>query len=353
MNLKNLIFFFLTPSLLFWTGCDDPPGCLKDTDCRGLRICINGTCQEPDEPDLPDGFIRPDGSTREIEEDTDSPEVCQGSSKVVTPNQIISPVAITANYQLFRSCCEDLSITFHTQDDLGFNITTSLGWMAGDPGEVWDVQNLDGLSTVNICHLHPNTCELVDLSGQVEFENMSDGQHIITLCLEITDPRGGDLDGFSLFADSVFVPGFSWNDRLEFRLLSDPDLSAEQAALIPLHDLALADYPLFNLSDIATYTPETYTFQINQFSLYRLDELPPVGVFGLPFVLLVDGERLFLGSFHTLLSSSCGVSPQIIYENIGEGELTMGWSCSLPPGPDPRDDLRLLEILRDASKLIE
>ena len=39
-----------------WTGCNKPAkaGCTKDTDCKGDRICVSGTCREPHPERKPD-----------------------------------------------------------------------------------------------------------------------------------------------------------------------------------------------------------------------------------------------------------------------------------------------------------
>ncbi len=52
-----LLFATFALALLTATACgsggatkDDAPGCTKDTDCKADRICVSGTCQEPDPP---------------------------------------------------------------------------------------------------------------------------------------------------------------------------------------------------------------------------------------------------------------------------------------------------------------
>ena len=42
-----LILFILTISLIFSACGDSQSGCLKDTDCRGQRICVNHLCVNP------------------------------------------------------------------------------------------------------------------------------------------------------------------------------------------------------------------------------------------------------------------------------------------------------------------
>ena len=77
-------------------------------------------------------------------------------------------------------------------------------------------------------------------------------------------------------------------------------------------------------------------------------EVGDVSVFGLPFVVVSQGVRMYVGAFVTLVSSYLPSCPMITVELIE----STGFTIESPPtGSDPRNDPRLLQALAEAFRL--
>ena len=81
--------------------------------------------------------------------------------------------------------------------------------------------------------------------------------------------------------------------------------------------------------------------------------MPEVGVNGLPFVVTADGERILQGAFWTSVSSFCPDGVAIYIDPPQPDRVELQWGCGSTPPEDPRLDPRLLQVLREAQKLVE
>ncbi len=83
------------------------------------------------------------------------------------------------------------------------------------------------------------------------------------------------------------------------------------------------------------------------------NQLPKVGVGGLPFVLVADGQRAYLGAFMTMLSSYAIELPVIVVESMQQDSFAIesGYPGGPVPAEDPRDDTRVMGVLEAAAKL--
>jgi hypothetical protein len=138
------------------------------------------------------------------------------------------------------------------------------------------------------------------------------------------------------------------DDNLAVYLLVPDTLNAIEAISFPLDSLVLADEPILSLSEIETYDWSDHRFTVNQGAYDRLESLGDVGVstHGLPFIVMVDDERIFMGAFWALYSSLIPLFP---YIQVAPLRLEIQqWHDY---DPDPRYDPRIREVLDAAGVL--
>ena len=151
---------------------------------------------------------------------------------------------------------------------------------------------------------------------------------------------------FSLFLprEDVFSHTPEVEDRIRAYLKSNPG------------DIPLAKDPLISDKDIEAYDWKTHTLTVDPSVAQRLR---PPSVWGTPFVVVADGEPVYVGAFYTLASSqSCPVPVILTVGNLrGANKLVIDRSYASPrPDPsatDPRMDLRVKNSLQALGKLKE
>lgn len=116
--------------------------------------------------------------------------------------------------------------------------------------------------------------------------------------------------------------------------------------------LKIASTPIISKSDILSYNPTNYTIRITAEAAARIPR-PPVK--GKPFVVMVDGQKIYLGVFTTAISSFSFAVPSICVDREGlpkpGGERTLTIDRAYPgenfgKGSDPRPDERIRMSLR-------
>ena len=222
-------------------------------------------------------------------------------------------------------------------------------WVGTDGGglavDVRDPANLGGVSGS------------VTGSVQLEVPSTYDLPTFATGCLEVSAP-GQAFDGAKLFASHVPVAPWGWANRLEFRLLADPNLSASDAAKLPLDTLQVATgSALFDVLALDWYETATHTVQWDTWhnSTAIKNQLPQVGVYGLPFVVIADGQRVYLGAFMSMASSVALDMPVILLENMQDSSFAIepAYPGSTPPTVDVRMDPRIMNVLEASGKLVK
>lgn len=112
--------------------------------------------------------------------------------------------------------------------------------------------------------------------------------------------------------------------------------------------LELADKPLFTQGDIVAYDWDTHEITFTEEARRRV---PAPNVLGLPFVIVVDHERILTGAFWTGFSSYACPVPVI---RVSESPLVLARafpSEHFASGPDPRSDPRIRQCLMRLGKL--
>ncbi len=286
-------------------------------------------------------------------------EFCADSSKASLGSTLVSPASVTSSL-LVMDCCEGFLLRFHTQAQLGFDATVMVRQVGAQllsgtytfptdgGGLAVDVRDPANLGSVS---------GSVTGSVQLEVPATYDLPTFATSCLEVSAP-GQAFDGAKLFASHVPVAPWGWANRLEFRLLADSNLSASDAAKVPLDTLQVATgSALFDVLALDWYETATHTVQWDTWhnSTAIKNQLPQVGVYGLPFVVIADGQRVYLGAFMTMASSVALDMPVILIENMKDNSFAIepAYPSSSPPTVDVRMDPRIMIVLEASGKLVK
>jgi hypothetical protein len=131
-----------------------------------------------------------------------------------------------------------------------------------------------------------------------------------------------------------------------------PEQPWSPATLGRLADLALVEEPVISGADILSYDFATHSFLVRRSALLRLPDPP---VWHKPFVLIADGQRIYLGAFSTMFSSYSSSVPTILVDfRDFTNELTIDQAYPAPgfaAGTDPRSDERVRAALTGLHKL--
>ena len=279
---------------------------------------------------------------------------CTGDgTKVTYLGQTVSAPATNYQSGLAFDCCMAYGVNLHTSASLGLDfqveVVSSVGVSPGDY-EVgttsFRVRASVGTSNESAEMATNNT------SGNVHMGSapMASQAWELGLCLEVVD-TSSDLLGTRIYVPSVtMMPYYQWNNRFQVYLLHDPSLTALDAAQLALDSLVLATLPLLDLSRIAYVEQATTRIGLNPGQKLGDSIHTELGhPLGLPFVVVADGVRIYLGTFTSMVSSITPAGPYIMMDDITSDGLVIQ-----PPwtGTDPRNDPRILQVLTEAGKLV-
>jgi hypothetical protein len=119
----------------------------------------------------------------------------------------------------------------------------------------------------------------------------------------------------------------------------------------------LAESPLISATDIVSYDFTNHTVRLRAEALGKIPK-PPVE--GTPFVVVADGQRIYLGAFTTGFSSmsfavpSIMVNRRMLVTNQPTDTVVIERAYPSPSfgvGPDPRGDPRIKTALKALHKL--
>ncbi len=120
--------------------------------------------------------------------------------------------------------------------------------------------------------------------------------------------------------------------------------------------LELQGEPLLTTEDIQSYCWQDHSFTLTDDTAVVF---PSPGVYGLPFVVVSDQERQYLGGFWTMLSSVAYFEPALYVDAMTERSskkhvIEWGYpSGAAEEGKDPREKSTMKEALQMAGKLID
>lgn len=136
-------------------------------------------------------------------------------------------------------------------------------------------------------------------------------------------------------------------------LAEDSALRAYDHDQTDLDSLELRDEPLLTEEDISAYSWKEHAFTLAEVSEVVF---PRPGVYGIPFVIMSQNERHYLGGLWTMISSVAYVEP-VIYVDAMASSRTYVIEWGYPAGAhgageDPRENPTIKEALRSAGKLL-
>ena len=300
-----------------------------------------------------DGATAKDGSTEDP--DLDGP-FCAGIAKAEIGERLYTPVVTSE--RLVMDCCDGAILRFHLTDQEGFDAVVILQFYGAsmNPG-VYDLGGEQGMETASV-YTTGEPVEYQALTGTlwVKGDNNPDNPLTVTLCAEAEESNR--VVGLRLWVEDFPLIPWEWWEAFAIYRLDDPDISADEAVDLPIDSLELYHNPLVDLGTLAYYDADDHTLVFGGWrsAEYVRNQLPDVGVRGLPFVVVVNGERIYLGAFYTMLSSIGFEYPVIIIDPpVSPNDrliIERNYAAEPPPGtPDPRSDPRLVELLHAAGKL--
>ncbi|QTL96658.1 hypothetical protein GM661_01050 [Iocasia frigidifontis] len=142
------------------------------------------------------------------------------------------------------------------------------------------------------------------------------------------------------------------NNKHSLSIYLVKDLSVEEAMSMNIDELPLETLPVLTDNEIEKYNWGEHTFYIkNGFNIEgKLEGKVPLN--GRPFVFLIDGKRIYLGSFWNMLSSLHWSNIPTI-NSVWSGEFTENkyHIAKANEQQDPREDKRIFETLKSLGKL--
>ena len=121
-------------------------------------------------------------------------------------------------------------------------------------------------------------------------------------------------------------------------------------------ELPLSSAPVISDVDIVSYDFSKHAMRLRPEAIKRLPK-PPVE--GTPFVVVVNGERIYLGAFYTSVSSIPFVLPVIVVDSAERHQaraqgflyIERAYPVSHAVGVDARSDERIRSVLSNLKKL--
>ena len=135
--------------------------------------------------------------------------------------------------------------------------------------------------------------------------------------------------------------------------LRDSTITGHQAYKLSVNDPELEPVPLLTDNDIKTYQWSTHSFVLNPRSDSLLQAMAtwPYKSEGVPFVVTVSAQRVYVGSFWWWYSSSI---PEGVHINLPPfGPYRLNFLPEHATQPDKRSDQRIYDALQAAGVLVE
>jgi len=136
-----------------------------------------------------------------------------------------------------------------------------------------------------------------------------------------------------------------------FALYLVKDLDTAAARATALDELPLEAEPVLTDRDLYAYHWSSHTLALANGAAI-LERLPRTPMHGLPFVVVADGKRIYLGAFWTSFSSQ-SVDLPVIDTLLGDWTIRPGYPWVHALDPDPRGDARIRRALSNLGKLID
>lgn len=140
--------------------------------------------------------------------------------------------------------------------------------------------------------------------------------------------------------------------ELALHTLRDTTLSALAVWDMPLDSLVLSSKPFLTSKDLTSYRWSTHEFTVtagvdSQLAILKWGRGHTGGI---PFVVVVDGEKIYLGAFWYSYSS---LMPQVPYIDVILEPHRIQYETGPQSADDKRSDPRIYQVLKSAGILID
>lgn len=157
-----------------------------------------------------------------------------------------------------------------------------------------------------------------------------------------SDPRWIDLEEEPA-DETIYEERWDVDTGFNIYLLADEDVDLGTAATMPLDDLVLSDQPWIAAENIERYDWSTHTIYLKEAVEWPVRQVP---LKGMPFVVVADGKRCYLGALWSTFSSLTPTHtvPVVYYmRNFSRDMFTIDWLLTVTL--DERNDQRVYEAL--------
>lgn len=309
----------------------------------GVTASSTGSTSRPPDAGAGDGGIVASG-------------YCEGSTaKLTYQGQTIAPAVTDFEANIAMGCCNGYGVNLHSTPWLGFDVAVQLilSLNVFTPGEfaVGGPSSIQARAGVFKSSEPITSVAEVNAQGRLRVwgADGSAGMTEFGLCLEVTDTASG-LGGTRLYVPRVIIGSYQQNQRFQIYLLSDSTLTAGAVSTQALDELVLANLPILHLGHITYVEKATGKIGLNPGQKYGESLRTRLGTpLGMPFVVVADGTRIYLGTFTSDLSSWSPTGPFVNVEDIKPEGFTLRGPVN---GTDARNDDRIVKALSERGKLV-
>jgi hypothetical protein len=279
-------------------------------------------------------------------------DFCSGPTAKVLYNGTLATPQALSSVTLMLDCCEGAAIDVHTQASIGVDLRVRV---ESEPGPFrqgeYALGASEGFPWVRVS-VGMDSQLAARPTGTLRVQPGDRGSTLFAFCLSVGADQPEPLKGAQIYIPEVSLAPWDWNNRWGIWLLADPNISAVDAAKLPLESLQLASSPVVDMQNIAWYEASNHKVRWDSWGMSveaLRNSLPRVEVEGLPFVLQVDSKPVYMGAFWSNVSSVGLQAPLIVLENIQQD----GFVFEAPfGGPDLRNDSRIISVLQQSWKLV-
>jgi len=280
---------------------------------------------------------------------------CAGDNpKLTYQGQTVTPGVTDYVSAIVMDCCQGYGVYLHASPSLGFDLAVELILsIATSAPKDYEVT---AASLGTRAAVRKSSEPFSYTAGAAAYGSLrvigadtSMSNWELGLCLEVTG-TDSDISGTKIYVPRVIIGSYESNRRFQLFLLKDSSLGSGGVANQPLDSLVLADGPMLDLNYIAYVEQSTFRIGFGPdqgaASSMRSKLGTPMDV---PFVVVADGARIYLGTFTSSISSIAPSGPFVSMEEIA----TDGFTLHAPmTGPDPRNDERIIKALTERGKLV-
>jgi hypothetical protein len=142
-------------------------------------------------------------------------------------------------------------------------------------------------------------------------------------------------------------------DEKEFGiyLLKDTLLVTSDAKKLTLESLQVQDAPIININDVTTYNWEEHNITLTPeaFKRFKSVEKKVKSVYGLPFIVMLNQQKIYLGNIYPMYSSY--IHPDLPFISVAPFLEMRIERAPLQSAEDKRKDERIYTVLNKFNKI--